>query len=142
TNGIVNHTGGTTAGNPVEICGANLNATGGGSANFDFIRGVTNTVSCSGGNITGNIGATDTVRANNTGSSQMLVGVNTNITNDGTLKMIGTNDEQLVGLTQTITNNGTFEISGSGPRFVQALLNNTATGTVNINSTAGTSKNW
>jgi len=136
--GTFKRTGGTTSGNPVRVCGAQLDpGNGSGAASFDFVRlpGV-----CDGGAITGNIGANTTVRVNNTSGGADNVTLTTTVTNNGTLRLLGTDEVQLVS--NGITNNGVFESTGTGNRFLQIGLTNTASGTVRINQSTGTNGTW
>ena len=71
-NGAITHSGGTTTGNPLQVCG-NLDASGPGAASFEII-GDPNY--CGGGRLTADIGSSDTVFINNTdpaSSSQLVV---------------------------------------------------------------------
>jgi hypothetical protein len=136
--GTFKRTGGTTSGNPVRVCAAQLDpGSDAGTAKFDFVR-LPGT--CDGGAITGNIGANTTVRVNNTSPAADNITLTSNITNNGTLKLLGTAEIQLVS--NGLTNNGTFESAGTGNRFLQIALTNNAAGTININNSTGTNGSW
>jgi fibronectin-binding autotransporter adhesin len=107
-----------------------LDASGPGAASFEFIY---DTDYCSGGTITADIGASDTVLVDNTdpAAHQLLIGTNP-ITNNGTLTLEGgPGDKYLIaGQGKTITNAGTLNFQGSGRSELQTGLVNT--GTINI----------
>ena len=94
--GFFNHTGGTQTGNPVQLCGPQLTAPSGGAGSYDFVR-VPNS-GCGGGTISGDIAANKTVRMNNTSNAAMGVSLVNNLTNNGTLILTGTEEDQLLGL--------------------------------------------
>ncbi|MFN8113449.1 MAG: hypothetical protein U0R51_09620 [Solirubrobacterales bacterium] len=126
--GTFNHTGGSTSGNAVQLCGPALNAPTGGSGSYDFIRDPANF--CGGGTISGNIGSGKTVRLNNDSNSAMGVSVTTPIQNNGTLILTGPSEDQFLG--SPVTNNGTFQVTGSGARLTGNSFTNSATGTIDV----------
>ena len=134
TGGAFNHTGGSQSGNPVQLCGPGLNAPSGDAGSYDFVRVPVS--GCGGGTITGNIGSGKTVRLNNDSNGGMGVSLTTNVTNDGSLILTGPSHDELLG-GFTLTNNGLFQVTGSGTRQTGFSMNNTATGTIDIDQDVG-----
>ncbi len=118
--GGLTHTGGDMTGNPIKVCG-DLNAPGPGSASFEYPP-------C-GGKITGDIGANDTVRLNNTGAGQLHVD-SVDFTNHGTLTLDGGPGDKYLVNNHLITNAGTLNLLPGGTSIIQSRLINL--GTVNI----------
>ncbi len=131
--GTFTHTAGTTT-SPPQLCGSALNPGGSGTAVFEFVR--ENTSGCANSNLNGNIAASETVRIKNSDPNQsngVFVSVGQNMTNAGTLEMVGTGKEQLIG-GRTITNTGTFRTSGSGERLIHQTVNTGGSGHVAIDA--------
>ncbi|MEA2169229.1 MAG: hypothetical protein QOF76_2529, partial [Solirubrobacteraceae bacterium] len=131
--GTLNHTGGDITGHAVDLVGT-LHAPGPGTAGFRFISvpGC-----CSGGDITGDIGAGDTVSIHNSGSD-LGVRLDTDVTNRGTFTMDGGDKEdQLIG-SPTLTNAGTMNLSQGVTGQIQTPFTNRGT----LHVTAGTQVNF
>ena len=124
TGGFFNHTGGTQTGNPVQLCGPQLQAPSGGAGTYDFVRVPSSF--CGGGTISGDIAANKTVRMNNASNGTMGVSLVNNLTNNGTLILTGTEENQLLG-GKTLTNAGTLQVTGTGARLFGNTITNTGT---------------
>ena len=131
----VNESGGSGSGNPLSLFGGTIGDTG-GTVSLDTYDDE---------QFSGNVPAGQTVTVTGNGSDVHLY-LAANTTNDGTLTMTAANvngdggsNAWLVpssGLV-TLTNNGTLDAAeGIGwSRYLQVVLNNTASGTVDVNET-------
>jgi fibronectin-binding autotransporter adhesin len=137
--GEFTHTGGTTTGNAIEVCGG-LDAPGPGSAGFTF-ENIPGT--CQGGGFDGDVGAGTSVRVHNTDAGGLIVSSSVNFANHGTLTFdgdAGSGEEFLTG-GHVLTNasDGTIQLSKPGAtQFQSALTNNgtvTAAGGVSFDTT-------
>jgi hypothetical protein len=149
--GVLNVTGGTitgTGGGMLVDTGTQVSFNGSGSGTFVFTGGA------SAAAISGTIGANDTVvlSANNAFGS-MGVDINSNVTNDGTIKLTDSDtvanpnnnfDRITIGTGDTLTNHGTIVSDpgpgGQGARFIDGqngdntgTLNNASDGTMTVN---------
>ena len=123
SNGLLNYLGGGAPGNPIQLCGAALNASGSGIANIDFVS----EAGCAGGRLVGDIGNNKIVRGVS-GAGTNTITIDAPITNQGTLVLTGPSDSQLIGA--KLTNEGTLRTEPGGPRLVQVEV--ATTGTVEI----------
>lgn len=120
----ITHTGGTSTGNPLQVCG-DLTPGGTGAAAFDFVQ----VPGCSGGNIKADISATETIRVlkSNASNGCECIGGGS-FTNKGSLELGGTTNEQIV-LTGggTLTNQGTLKITQPRDLQIQKAVDNQGT---------------
>jgi hypothetical protein len=114
-NGQLNHTGGNTTGQPIELCGGNLNAPGPGTASFVIGR----IANCSSMGLDGDIGSGDTVRIESA-SAQIDVSQEP-LTNHGTLTVVSDPNHLVQIHGNTLTNAGTLDTTGSN--FPTNLVN-------------------
>jgi fibronectin-binding autotransporter adhesin len=126
--GSLSNAAGTTAGNPVEVCGS-LDPSGPGAASFAFAQ---RTV-CNGWELAGDVGAGTTVLARNASTTgSITVGTAGALTNHGTLSLDGvpgSPQTQLVG-SGTLTNAGTLQVLQPGSSLITTPLTNTGTVTL------------
>ncbi len=122
------HTGGSTTGNRIELCGGTLTAPGPGTASFEIV----DNASCNGGNIAAGstVGGGDDVRFRSF-AAQNDVG-NGSFTNDGTITLQSSAGHLVQLHGNTLTNNGTLNFIGSS--LAMTLINH---GTVNIPNAPG-----
>ncbi len=128
-NGSLTHSGGTTTGHPLQVCG-NLDASGSGSASFEFIY---DSSYCEGGSLVADIGASDTVLVNNTDPASHQLVINTvAFTNHGTLTLEGAPGDKYLTGSGLLTNAGTLNLQDAGHVDLQKSVLNT--GTINVGS--------